>query len=152
MTARHTLVHRITMLSLFERFLQRLSEQIRYTALPMGELLRSAADTEEFSTFPLLQDTVAHLSDDGEFRTAWKTAVREHCRGWVLSEQETTLFLDFADGLGTADITGEVRHCQHYAKLVGDCVQQRKEEMRTRGGLYTALGFCGGSAAALLLL
>lgn len=152
MTARRTLEHRIAMLSLFERFLERLSEQIRYTMLPIGEMLRALVDAAEFSTFPLLTDTVRNLSDDGEFRTAWKAAVRKRSREWALSEQEITLFLSFADGLGTADIAGEIHHCQHYARLVGDCLEQRKEEARTRGGLYTALGFCGGSAAALLLL
>ncbi len=140
------------MLTLFERFLERLSEQIRYTVLPIGETLRAIVDTAEFSAFPLLTDTVCNLSDDGEFRTAWKAAVRKHSREWALSEQEMTLFLNFADGLGTADITGEIHHCQHYARLVGECLKRRKEEARTRGGLYTALGLCGGSAAALLLL
>lgn len=140
------------MLSLFERFIQRLSEMIRYTAQPIGEVLRSLQDSAEFSEFSLLRDTVSNLSADGEFRPAWKASVQDHCREWALSERETTLLLDFADGLGTADVTGERHHCEQYTRLVRDCIERRKEEARTRGGLYTALGFCGGGAAALLLL
>lgn len=142
----------MAMLSLFERFIQRLSERIRYTAQPIGEVLCSLLETTEFSSFSLLRDTVSNLSVDGEFRGAWQNAVKGHCREWALSERETTLLLDFADGLGTADITGELHHCEQYIRLVRDCLEQRKEEGRTRRGLYTALGLCGGSAAALLLL
>lgn len=140
------------MLSLFERLLQRLSEQIRYTAIPVAEALRLLADTAEFLNFPLLQDAVGDLSVDGEFRMAWRTAVKRHSQNWALSEREVSMLIDFSDGLGTADITGEIHHYEHYIQLVRDCLKQRKEEAQTRGGLYTALGFCGGSAVALLLL
>jgi len=152
MTARHTLKRRIDMLSLFERFLQGLSERIRYTAMSVADVLRLLAEMPEFSTFLLLQETVKHLSVDGEFRAAWRAAAMEQCRVWALSEQETNLFLDFADGLGTADIVGEVRHCEYYSRRIRECLEERKEEARARGGLYMALGFCGGSAVALLLL
>lgn len=152
MTARHTLKHRIEMLSLFERFLQGVSEQIRYTSMSVADVLRVLAEMPEFSTFSLLQDTVTRLSADGEFRPAWRSAVTEQCRAWILSEREVNLFLDFADGLGTADVIGEVHHCEYYSRRVRECLEERKEEARARGGLYMALGFCGGSAAALLLL
>ncbi len=152
MTARHTLKHRITMLSLFERFLQRFSENIRYTAMSVADVLRVLAEMTEFSTFPLLQETIKRLSADGEFRIAWRAAVTEQSCAWALSEQEMNLFLDFADGLGTADIIGEIHHCEYYSRLVRECLEERKVEARTRGGLYMALGFCGGSALALLLL
>lgn len=152
MTARHTLKLRIVMLSLFERFLQGLSEKIRYTAMPVADVLRALAEMPEFSAFLFLQETVKRLSVDGEFRVAWRAVVMERCHAWALSEQEMNLFLDFADGLGTADIIGEVRHCEYYSRRVRECLEERKEEARVRGGLYMALGFCGGSAAALLLL
>lgn len=152
MTARHTLTHRIVMLSLFERFLQRLSEKIRYTAMSVADVLRVLAETTEFSTFPLLQETIKRLSPDGEFRVAWRAAVTEQCRAWALSEQEMKLFLDFADGLGTADIIGEIHHCEYYSQRVRECLEERRVQARAQGGLYLALGFCGGSAMALLLL
>ncbi len=152
MTARQTLKYRIAMLSLFERFLQGLSEQIRYTAMSVADVLRVLAKMPEFSTFSPLQETVKRLSADGEFRAAWRAAVTEQCRAWALSEQEMNLFLEFADGLGTADIIGEVHHCEYYSRRVRECLEERKEEARARGGLYMALGLCGSSAMALLLL
>ena len=152
MTARHTLEQRIRFLSLFERFLQCVSEQVRYTAMPMGRVFCLLAGSSEFENFSLLRDTVENLSADGDFRTAWQQNIPKSRREWALSERESTLLLDFAEGLGTSDITGEIRHCEQYARLVRECLEQRKEEARTRGGLYTALGLCGGCAAALMLL
>lgn len=152
MSARHTLTRRIAMLSLFERFLQRFSESIRYSAMSVADVLRVLAEMPEFSAFPILRETVAHLSVDGEFRTAWRVTVTEQSRVWALSEQETELFLNFADGLGTADVVGEIHHCEYYSRRVRECLEERKEEAHTRGGLYMALGLCGSSALALLLL
>lgn len=152
MIAQNTLKRRITMLSLFERFLQSLSEQIRHTAKSVADVLRVLAEMPEFLTFLPLQQTVKRLSADGEFRVAWRSAVMEQCRAWALSEQEMSLFLDFSDGLGTADIIGEVHHCEYYSRRVRECLEERKEEARTRSGLYLALGLCGSSAVALLLL
>lgn len=152
MNARLALERRIRLLSSFERFIQRLSEQVRYTALPVADLLRTLADTREFSAFSLLQDTVKRISSDGEFRTVWQKTVKNRYREWALSEEEATLMIDFAEGLGTADVKGEIHHCERYAQLVRDCLDRRKEEVQMRGRLYTALGLCGGSAAALLLL
>ena len=152
MTAQHTLKHRVNMLSLFERFVKGLSERIRYTAMSVADVLRVLAAMPEFSAFAPLQETVKHLSADGEFRVAWRSAVEKQCRAWALSEEETKLFLDFADVLGTTDILGEVQHCEYYSRRVRECLEERKQEARTRGGLYMALGLCGSSAAALLLL
>lgn len=152
MTAQHTLKRRIAALSLFERFLQVLAEQIRYTAMSVADVLRTLADMPEFSTFTLLQEAVKRVSSDGEFRTAWRSAATEQCRAWALSEREKALFVDFADALGTADVVGEMRHCEQYARQIRDCLEERKEEARARSSLYVALGFCGGSALALLLL
>ncbi len=152
MTARRTLIKRITFLSLFERLLQQVSEKIRYTAMPMGEVFRSLANTSEFSAFSLLRETVTNLSSDGDFRSAWRESVHKHSCEYALSERETTLLLDFVEGLGTADITGELHHCEQYSRLVRVCLEERMTEAHTRSGLYTALGLCGGSAAALMLL
>lgn len=140
------------MLSLFERFLKGLSEQIRCTAMSVADVLRVLAAMPEFSAFLPLQETVKRLPADGEFRAAWRSAVEEQSRIWALSEEETKLFLDFAEGLGTADILGEVHHCEYYSRRIRECLEERKQEARVRGGLYMALGLCGSSAAALLLL
>lgn len=150
--ARRTLARRITALTTLERLLQRLAEQIRYTACPIGDVLRTLSETSEFAEYALLHDTVERLSGDGEFRVAWQEAVEQQRRSLSLSERETVLLRNFADGLGTADVAGEVRHCEQYACRIRECIEERKAEAHTRGGLYTVLGFCGGSAAALLLL
>ncbi len=152
MAARQTLNRRINVLLLYERFLQGVSEQIRYTSKSVADVLRELAEMPEYLTFPLLQETVKNLSADGEFRKAWRAAANEQCRTWTFSEQEKDLFLSFVDGLGTSDVIGEIRHCEYYSRRIRECLEERKAEARTRGGLYMALGFCGSSAVALLLL
>lgn len=152
MMAQHMLKQRIAALSLFERFLQVLSEQIRYTTMSVADVLRVLADMPEFLTFTLLQETVKRLSADGEFRAAWRSSATEQCRVWMLSERERSLFLNFTDALGTSDVVGEIRHCEQYSRQVRDCLEERKKEACARSSLYVALGVCGGSALALLLL
>ena len=152
LTARHTLERRITVLSQFERLLQRLGDTIRFQALPVADALRTLADSAEFASCRWLTETAEQVAADGEFRAAWHATVKRYDREWSLSEGERALFDGFADGLGTSDVDGEVRFCEQYGAQIGACLAQRREEANTRRRLYVALGICGGSAVALLLL
>lgn len=152
MLAYGVLQRRIAMLARFEILIRRISEQIGGTAAPIGAILHTLSQTTEFGTFPPLVHTVKDMGDEGEFRVSWKQAAEVYGREWSLSEQERHLLVTFGFGLGEGDIVREQRRCEQYAEQVKDCLVKRRAEATTRGRLYTALGFCGGSAAVLLLL
>lgn len=149
--ARHTLCRRLTLMQQTEHLLRYLAEQIRYTAAPVSELLRACAARADLTTFALLTDTVAALGADGEFRSAWQEAVETQQQAVSLTAEECTLLTEAVCLLGTADVAGECRHCEQYAERLRTHIHARTEELRVRGRLYTALGLCGGCAAALLL-
>lgn len=151
-SARREMERRLSALSLLERFIGRLAVQMRVTAQPIGEVLRELSHTAEFAALPLVAEVAEGVTDSGEFRTAWRQAVARYSREWRLSEQETALLSEFAEGLGTADMDGEEKHCEQYRRLMADCVTGRREETRTRGRLYVALSACGSFAAVLLLV
>ena len=149
---RRALLRRIGALERCERLIHRIAEHIRCTAAPMHEVLHRLAASKEWSTFPLLKEVVARLSEDGEFVIAWTEAVTRCAEEWRLSERERDVLTNFAAGLGKTDVEGEYRYCEQYESYLKDCLQIRRAEWQTHGRLYTVLGVCGGGAAALLLL
>lgn len=150
--ARQSLQRRCRVLMLTERLLQRMAVQIRFTAAPMDDVLRELADTDEFGRLPLLAEIVGRIPPNGDVRGAWQSALHDCGIEWGLSAEERALLCDFGDGLGTADIVGEVTRCEQYAERLHVCAKTAQQETARRGRLYTALGFCGGSAVALILL
>lgn len=150
--AHSVLQRRIAVLAQFEILIRRISEHICGTAAPIGTILRTLSQTTEFASFVPLTRTVKNMGDEGEFRVSWQQAAEVCGREWSLSEQEQQLLVTFGFGLGEGDIAREQRRCEQYAERVKECLVKRRAEAAIRGRLYTALGFCGGSAAVLLLL
>jgi stage III sporulation protein AB len=129
-----------------------LAEQIRCTAAPIGELLCACAERSEYSGWPILTQTAAHVRADGEFREAWRTAVCAQQNLLAFSAEERDVMSQAVCLLGTLDVAGELHHCELYGEKLRVCVECRTEELRVRGRLYVALGLCGGCAIALMLL
>ncbi len=132
--------------------LLRLAERIRYTAAPIGDILCELAACEGFADFSVLTDTARLVGEDGEFRSAWRQAVRIQQDRLAFTQEELTLMTEAVVLLGDGDALSEMRHCEQYAARLHTCVQRRSEDKRVRGRLYTALGLCGGCAVGLLLL
>lgn len=136
----------------FERLIHRLCDAVRVQAVPIAHLLRTLADTAEFADFAPLRYVIQHLAADGAFSTAWHEAVSHYAKIWRLSDREITVIGSFADGLGTTDIRGVLQHGEQVRTRLAECVSDRRDEARLHGRMYVALGFCGSSALALLLL
>ncbi len=127
---------RVKILQHYSRFLSRLSEQIRYTGAPIYELV-----TELFPCSPQVNP------NDPDMREKWKTCINDK-EG--LCEDDRLLLKGFAEGIGRADVEGEVRFCDDYREALEEQLSSARETMKTKGKVCLAMGVCGGLLAALL--
>ncbi len=132
----------------FERFLECAAERIRFSALPINELLKELSAMEEFLQFSLLQAA----GKQTDFRAAWKKELDRFSADFSLSSRERQLFSDFMSGFGKTDIVGEVHYCEQYRTLVHRCIEEVRVQTKQKGQLYLTLGFCGGGLLGLLFL
>ncbi len=123
---------------------------MRYTAAPLGELLRELAALAEFEQFSLLKRLSA--ASAVRWRADLNDAVRCCSLELGLNAEDERLLAAFTNGWGTADVQGEVHRFEQYAALFEEQCLAARDMVQRRGQVYVTWGVCGGSALALLLL
>ena len=131
---------RVEVLTRFLRVVERLAENIRYSAAPIEEIL-----------IQLLPDLFERDCSTADPRERLGKAIWEQGTGWGLSTDDRHLLRGFADGIGRSDIDGEMRFCGEYHKAIDGHLAQAREELRVKGRLFVIFGVCGGLLAALLM-
>lgn len=119
-----------------------MAERIRYTAAPLGEVLRDMRNTTEFETLSFL---------NGDTREAVCEQLNRERRAMALTEEDVRLLSECIDGWGAGDLTGEVSRLRRYATMFEERCAAARTDAARRGRLYVTLGICGGSAVALIL-
>ena len=134
------LQRRVETLTRFSSLIERLADRIRYSATPIGDLLRQ-----------LLPDLFESLRDAEDPRERLRAAVEQRGAEWGLSVDDRHLLCGFADAIGRSDIEGEQHLCAEYRESVGIHLAQAREDLRVKGRLFVLCGVCGGLLIALLL-
>lgn len=139
------LQRRVNALRQISDLLGHLAERIRYTAAPMEELMGDLLCKIG------IPDTAKTDPRDPEVRENWKAAIDAYGAQWGLYEDDRVLLKGFAEGIGRADVTGEIRFCGEYRAAVDSQLSDAREAAKTKGRVQLTLGICGGLLAALLL-
>ena len=128
-----------------------LTARLRYTAEPVGALLREASNCEEFRMLPWLC-AVSELTEDVSFVAAWTRAVDSSAKACSFTESDVALLREFGEGLGQTDLAGQQAHGELYATLLEERRQQADAAVRDRGRMECVLWISGALMTALLLL
>lgn len=129
------------LLGQWQRLIEALKTGISFGSRPLGDFIREDGSPfcREAASSPLFSQNPPHaLSQAGER---------------LFSRQgDKALYRDFAQGLGASDAAGQLRHLDLYASLVGQALEEAREERDKRSRLYICLGLFGGLTLCLLLL
>lgn len=146
-----SLRRRAASLETARRLILWLTARLRYTAEPIGALLRQAAACEEFQTLSWL-NAVAHTPDEVPFADAWNRALAESAKNSGFIKSDIALLGEFGEGLGKTDLTGQQAHGELYAALLQERQRQAADIVRDRGRVECVLWTSGALLAALFLL
>lgn len=128
-----------------------LTAQVQYTAAPVGDLLRQAAASEEFSAFSLPKTVVCEMRQH-PFPIAWKQAATIAAKENNFTEKDGDLLRCFGEGFGKTDRAGQVAHGELFAALFLERQQQAAKVAHERGRVECVLWPSGAAVLALLLL
>ena len=139
------LSRRVNQLEAFLRFLNAAQTEIRYSSIPVDQIIRKHGDRLKFLAgfFP--------LSAQESFEAQWRGCVGEHGKASGLNAKDIELIQDFGSGFGASDLEGQLSHCTLYFDLLHVRLGDAKEEKEKKSKLYLMLGVFAGAAAALLL-
>lgn len=137
------LARRVEELEKFRSFLQALCTEIRFSAAPLGTLIRRNAGNASW-----LQSCAASLDQGVPFPEAWKQAASSA----AVARQDRMLLIEFGEGLGTSDIEGQTAHCALCAEKLDVLLTQACEDRAKKSRLYVTLGVSAGAVLGLLLM
>ena len=138
-------------LEIWTRMICAIRGYIRYEAVCLNELFhrisredgfRSLCVSRLFSEDTRQIPTPARLCD----------ALRKGAEEDGLAKEDESLLLDFLDGLGKTDVTGQTAHCELYEGLLKQRRLQAEEKCRTQQNLYQSLGLFAGIFLAVLFV
>lgn len=146
------LSRRSSALERIQRLIAHIGSQIRYTAAPTGEILKTAAASAEFRSLEFLKAAAGRLDADGDCHAAWQYGVSHYGKVTGLTLADVELLQHFGEGLGRTDVEGQLENCRICAEQLTQRLESARREAAAKHRLYLTLGVTGGMAMALLLL
>ena len=141
---------RVRFWSEFLDFVHFAEASIRYTALPVPQLLeRYCRENGRLELIVLCRE---QLAQGQLLPNAWEHAATAAARHNALPENDLQLLRDFGAGLGTSDVEGQLSHCGLFASAASELRQNAKEERQRKGRLSVLLGVLLGLGMDLVLL
>ena len=142
----HRLAVRVEQLETFLRFVSAAQTEIRFSALPVEQIVQKHGDDLEF-----LKLCGENCKNGYGFMDAWKAGVNAGAKENGFNKKDIALLQDFGSEFGASDTDGQLSHCALYYELVSDRLKNAREEKARKSKLYQMLGVFSGMAAALLL-
>ena len=149
--AARRLRRQVVTLERIERLLQRLVQELTYTARPMKELWLSCAASGLFEDLPLLADTAAGL-ERTDFVAAFSAAVETSAARGLLTAEGRRLLLEMGQGCGRYDLAGQEQHLRRYGERLASLREELARQAAAKGPIYRVMGPAAGAALVLLLM
>jgi stage III sporulation protein AB len=124
------------------QLLENMAVQIRYRAVPLGELFESLNGGEFLARVG--ENCVGTLN----YREAWNTAVSE----FPELEAERDILLSVGNSLGSSDTAGQVAMLELNKELLTVRLAEAAETASRKGAMYRSVGFLSGLGAAIIVL
>lgn len=138
------------------RCLQRLTGEIRFHQLPLGEALRAAGGSasHDGERFPSLLRRVSVRLEDacgGSFENLWSQELGDYLQDSPLQE-EAELLLYLGQQLGQLDLEEQLKVLYRFLDQWQEHIRSLKGRQEEKGRLYRYLGIFAGCFLAILLL
>lgn len=147
--ASHRLSMRAAFLSQYIKFISFCETQIRFSAIPIIEILKRQQDSPYIS--PFIKNCIKRMETGVPFPKAWGDSSNEISKDMGLTEEDINLIKDFGISLGESDVEGQISHCKLNIKLMNDVLDLAVENKKKKGRIYIMLGSFSGIAIVLAI-
>lgn len=129
-------------------FIKELAVRIRYTNAEIGEMLRTAADNEEYGRLIFIS-CCTDIGEGGNFHGKWKEGVKSQP---YLTARDRELLTALGERLGETDCDGQLSFLEMTEELIKGQREQAAADYTNKGKLYRSVGLLCGLAAGIMLL
>ena len=99
----------------------------------------------------LFSDTAEKMEEDGILK-AWEYAVEKNKKKLVLKNSDAEIIKILGSQLGMSDREQQVKNIRHVDALLGQALEEAREEYHKSAKLYRSMGILGGLFIIILLL
>ena len=122
-------------------FFQQMEEEIRYAAIPIGEII--TAHREDMAMLEFCRN---RIQEGWSFPDAWNEAAAECGR---LTKEDRRYLQEFGTAFGSMDREGQIAACRLTKERLNYQLAQARKDAEQKAKLYRSLGVMG-SAGILL--
>lgn len=126
--------------------------QLRYSRMPVSDLLKSLCENNALSGLGFLKECRELLCFGESFSSAWKKSVEASSGLKRLLPETYDNLLVLGDEIGATDLDGQLSRCEYYSRLFSRVLSEREEKSKRSAKLFPPLGMLLGISAALFLI
>lgn len=145
----HRLSMRAAFLNQYIKFISFCETQIRFSAIPIIEILKKQQNSQYISLF--IKNCIKKIEKGISFSEAWEISSSEISKDMGLTKEDMNLIKDFGVGLGKSDVDGQISHCRLNIKLMSSVLELAIENKKKKGRIYVMLGSFSGMAIVLVM-
>ena len=147
----HIYSERCRLLRAIIRMYDRTALMIRYSALPVEDIISGLAADRTLKRLSFLCRVDEDMKSGGDFRGIWQDRLSEWDRD-IPYREESELLSQFGSDLGASDAEGQLDCLRAQRKLAEEYIAEAEKDSRTKGKLCRSMGVLIGLGAALILL
>lgn len=139
---------RIEWLELFKTSLSYIKEELRYSLIPVSQLIKKLSKLEQFQKLMLYNE----LKLDYSFSFALNEAIEKIVTQNNLLEEDISIIKGFGESFGFGDLESQLSLCSRTVEQLEYNIKSAKDKYSNFGKLYKALGFSSGMIIVLLII
>ena len=139
---------RIEWLELFKTSLCYIKEELRYSLIPVSQLIKKLSELEQFEKLMLFKE----LKLENSFSAALNVATEKVAYQNSLLSEDISIIKGFGESFGFGDLESQLSLCARTAEQLEYNIKAAKDKYLSYGKLYKALGISSGSIIVLLII
>lgn len=126
--------------------------RLRYSCLPIGDLLRILNENETLSELHFIKTCREKVCFGMDFYSAWKESIESETEFCRLLGKSAKSLISMGSELGSTDLEGQLSCCRYYKKIFESDLGEQREISMKYSKIFPSLGLLLGVSAAILII
>ncbi len=136
----------------FKTAINFIKDEIRYTYIPIPQLLTKITSFEQFKELLIFENCVEQLKNEKKFNIAWKLALDKTVSNVKLLNDDIYLAIAFGEGFGKSDVNNQLSLCERISNLLSCNIENAKSRYEKYSRLYKMLGLFSGIVVVIFII
>ena len=129
-----------------------IENQLRYTCLPVADLLRVLCENPAFSELGFIKCTREKMCFGEPFPDAWRESVETESELCGVLSSAARHLAALGSDIGSTDLEGQLSCCEYYKNIFAVELENQQEKCRKYSKLFPPLGLLLGISAAIFMI